>query len=85
MVSTYYTDLSQDQVISLYALLKLMRQLRITGVLRCRTVSAKPIALTANIYAVEKISYDPSKHAQDVEEAFNRAFGKRGYGLRGIG
>lgn len=94
MVSAYYTDLDSDQVLAVYSLLKLLRQLRVTGTLKCRTVSAIQQGdllarynpkLATNIYAVEKISYDPSKQAQDVEDEFNRLFGKRGYGLRGIG
>lgn len=90
----FYNRLTADQVIAVYTLIKLLKRLRIIGSLKCKTVPANSpvdvlgnydvIDMTTAIYAIEKVSYDPSKESQDVEDLFERTFGRVGRGLRGI-
>ena len=90
----FYNRLTADQVIALYTLIKLLKRLRIIGSLKCKTVPANSpvdilgnydvIDMTTAIYAVEKISYDPSKESQDAEELFERTFGRISRSLRGV-
>ncbi len=94
MVSEFYSRLSADQVISAYALIKLLRRLKAIGTLECATLTQIPevdvlgdydvIDMTLNIYGIRKISYDPSRKGQDIELELESLFGRKSQSLRGV-
>lgn len=90
---SYYDNLTMGQVNSFYTLIKLLRRLRVIGVLYAETRQATQeidilgvydiIDMTDAIYRINKLGYSEDKNHMRAEEYLEKIYGRINQSLRG--
>jgi hypothetical protein len=88
MVTSFYSELTQDEVVVTYRLIKFLRRLRAIGTLECRTIEVLPTLSPSLLpdfdhqwgnpkkYAIDKMNYSSSRNGQDIEDLLESMFGR---------